>query len=454
MRSKIAMLAALGVGVVLGLVIAASQGTVLGEGKKKPFSAAAAPGEKGGWDITGPYDAVRDWPKPMYTQLPGHEGWNWGAVEGVFAESPNRIFIVQRGELPVVKRPVNTPVPQFGPSLSFPVNEVPFRNASQGPVAALPGGGGPGQLVEDQDKYWKGTKGVDARLEHNIVVVNAEGNIIETWTQWDSIIRRAHAIYINPYDPEKAVWLVDDYAHAIFKFSNDGKKLLQTIGTPDEHGEDDKHFHRPTFLTWLPDSTMFVADGYNGTRVVKFDKNGKFLMAWGEKSIEPNEKRPGYFNVVHGIASDPVTRRIYVVDRGNMRMQVFDENGKFIDQWPFLNGIRSSVNFVYIGADRAVWIFDDPTSKIVKYDLAGNYLYSWGALGDFPGGLFNIHGASVDQEGNLYVAEVANGRVQKFTPGREPLHSRMANGRVQKFTPRKGANPDMLVSKPVYAAWK
>src|ERR1700676_4534418 len=117
------------------------------------------------------------------------------------AESPNRIFIAQRGELPVVKRPVNTPVRQFGPSLSFPVNEVPFRNASQGPVAALRGGGGPGQLVEDQDKYWKGSKGMDARPEHNIVVVNAEGNIIETWTQWDP---------------------------------NDGKKLLQTIGMPDE----------------------------------------------------------------------------------------------------------------------------------------------------------------------------------------------------------------------------
>jgi hypothetical protein len=64
---------------------------------------AAVPGTKGGWDLTGPYDVVRDWPKPM-SQLPGHENWGWGAVEGVFAESPNRVFIVQSGELPVVKR--------------------------------------------------------------------------------------------------------------------------------------------------------------------------------------------------------------------------------------------------------------------------------------------------------------------------------------------------------------
>ena len=80
-----------------------------------------------------------------------------------------------------------------------------------------------------------------------------------------------------------------------------------------------------------------------------------------------------------------------------------------------------------------MWAFDDTTSKVVKYDLTGQLLYAWGALGDYPGWLFNMHGASVDQEGNLYVAEVANGRVQKFQP-------------------RRGANPDFLVGKPVYAA--
>jgi hypothetical protein len=118
-------------------------------------------------DLTGLYDIVRDWPKPM-SQLPGHENWGWGAVEGVFAEGRNRVFIVQRGELPVVKRPPKTPVPEFGPSLSFPTAQVPFRNASQGPVAALPGGGAPGQLAEDADKNWNGRLGVDARWEDNI----------------------------------------------------------------------------------------------------------------------------------------------------------------------------------------------------------------------------------------------------------------------------------------------
>jgi hypothetical protein len=393
---------------------------------------AAVPGAKGGEDITGPYDVDANWPKPL-SQLPGHDKWTYGAVEGIFAESPDRVFILERGEEPLIKRPPQTPVPAFGPSLSFPTAEVPFRNASQGPVASLPGGGAPGDKPEDADKLFKGVKGVDARWEHTVLVVNSTGDITEQWTQWDSLLERPHAVYINPYDPDKSVWIVDDYKEAIFKFSHDGKKLLQTIGTPDKSGADGSHFNRPTFLAWLPDSTMFVSDGYTGTRVAKFDKNGKFLLDWGQPGHGPNETRPGYFNVVHGIAVDPVTRHVYVCDRGNKRIQVFDENGKFLDQWPLDR--YSSVNFLYMSADRHLWAADDRDSKIVEYDLDGHLLYAWGTLSDNPGGLFNTHGMSVDQEGNFYVAEVGNGRAQKFVP-------------------RAGADPAKLVGKPLYSAWK
>jgi hypothetical protein len=271
--------------------------------------------------------------------------------------------------------------------------------------------------------------GIDARWEHTVLVFNQAGDIVEQWTQWDKMLRRPHSVYINPYDAEKHVWIVDDHSHALFKFTHDGKTLVQTIGTPNKAGADATHFNRPTFLTWLPDSTMFVADGYNGTRVVKFDKDGKFLLAWGTRG-----NAPGQFNVVHGITSDPVTRRVYVSDRGNKRMQVFDENGKFLDQWPF--SPASNTQFLIIPADRSgIWAFEDTTAKVVKYDFEGHFLYAWGTLGDHPGGFFNMHGASVDQQGNLYIAEVGNGRLQKFRP-------------------RAGANPAFLVGKPVYAAWR
>jgi hypothetical protein len=168
------------------------------------FSAAfpAVPGFKGGEDITGPYEPVVDWPQPL-TSLSGHENWTWGAVKGIYAESPNRVFIAQRGEEPALKRPANTPVPAFGPSMSIPTAEVPFRNASQGPVASLPGGGAPGELPKEADKKWSGKKGVDARWEHTLVVVDANGKISEDWTKWDAFFERPHAAYINLYDPER-----------------------------------------------------------------------------------------------------------------------------------------------------------------------------------------------------------------------------------------------------------
>ena len=108
---------------------------------------------------------------------------------------------------------------------------------------------------------------------------------------------------------------------------------MQTIGTPEQEGADATHFNRPTFIDWLPDGTFFVSDGYTGTRVAKFDKNGKFLMQWGIKGNPPNETRPGYMNNVHGVAVDPVSRRVFVNDRNNHRIQVFDENGKFLYDW-------------------------------------------------------------------------------------------------------------------------
>jgi hypothetical protein len=126
------------------------------------YGFAAVPDEKGGLDITGPYDVVAGWPKPL-SAMPGHEGWSWGSVQGVFAESPNRVYVVQRGELPQMQRPPARAIRDIGPSLSFPVGQVPFRNASQGPASSPPGAGGPGADPDDPKQQWQGRMGIDAR---------------------------------------------------------------------------------------------------------------------------------------------------------------------------------------------------------------------------------------------------------------------------------------------------
>jgi DNA-binding beta-propeller fold protein YncE len=209
---------------------------------------------------------------------------------------------------------------------------------------------------------------------------------------------------------------------------------VQTIGEPNVHASDDKHFYRPTFMAFQTDGSFYVADGYANTRVVKFDKDGSFIKAWGEPGESGKETRPNYFNNVHGVAVDPETREVYVNDRGNRRIQVFDADGNFIRMWT-LGWDRANLHFVHIDADRKVWLYDQVMQRLIQTDREGRLIYSWGGLGAYPGALWGVHGISVDQEQNLYLAAVGRGGVQKFSP-------------------RAGANPAYLVGKHVYSAWK
>ena len=112
--------------------------------------------------------------------------------------------------------------------------------------------------------------GVDAKWENCVVVVDGSGEVVEPWKQWDKLFQHPHSIYISPYDPEKNIWIVDDNMQVIYRFTHDGSKLLQTIGTPEVAGADATHFNRPTYIDWLPDGTFFVSDGYTGTRVANW----------------------------------------------------------------------------------------------------------------------------------------------------------------------------------------
>jgi 6-bladed beta-propeller len=365
------------------------------------FSAPARLQEKGGDDRTGPYDVVTGWPQPLAFAKPGYI---WGSTGGIFAESTNRIFVANRGEL---KAPANPP-PTFtgfwgslGEQATTPTPE--FRNC--------------------------------------IVVVDGDGKAVESWTQWDYLFedgRGPHSVLISPYDPDHNVWLVDDIHHQIFKFSNDGKKLLMVLGTRDEPGNDGTHFKRPTDIAWLPDGTFFVSDGYGNTRVAKFDKDGKFIKMWGTRGTGPSQ-----FNTPHSITIDR-NRRVYVSDRANNRIQVFDENGTYLDAFP---NIQQPYH-IRISDDQFLWVFSGPLDKMLKYDLQGYLLYAWGTHGTTPGLFWAVHEFSADTDGNLYTAEVFGGRSQKFHPRAgadkthiykpQPLTPKSASGAMQTaLTPPK-----------------
>jgi hypothetical protein len=372
--------------------------------------------EKGGEDEFGPYEPVANWPQALAGQIPGSEGYTWGSTAGIFAETPNKIFIAQRGEIPLP--------PMLKPGM--PVWAAGLRASSQ--------------------KY---------RNANYILTVDANGKLIDNWTWNDHLITHPHSVLISPYDPEKCVWVIDDGGSQVLKFTNDGKKLVMKLGEKDQDGNDETHFAGPTGIAFLPDGSFFVSDGYRNTRVVKFDKNGKFLLTFGKKgqAISGNEPRgpdcaspaqhcgaletrPYYMNTVHGIAIG-ADRRVYVSDRSNSRIQIFDQNGKYLDRW---TNIRSPY-FLYASQDRHIWVADGIYQKIVEYDLNGRFIYSWGTqgggngrgipdIGAMPGALFGVHGFTVDQQGHFYTAEVSSGRAQKFRP-------------------RKGADPAKMVGQPL-----
>ena len=357
----------------------------------------AAP-EKGGDDYTGPYNVVKGWPLPSRLAKPGQI---LGSTSGIWAESPNRVIILYRGEI-ILPATVN--------GKKVPAN---FKGA----FGAL------GMQATSQVPD----------MRNCILVMDASGNIVEAWTQWDYLFqdgRGPHQVIISPYDPEHNVWIVDDMRHQIFKFSNDGKKLLLTLGESGIFGDNDDptHFRRPTDIAFVPDGSFFISDGYGNTRVLKFDKNGKFVKMWGTRG-----SGPGQFDTPHAIASDR-NGRIYVADRGNDRIQIFDQEGKLLDIWPNITNPYT----IRISEDGYAWVSSGVLNEFLKYDLNGKLLYHWGTYGTAPGEMWSVHEFSADSDGNLYTAEVFGGRAQKFAPkpGADPakvFHQ-------QKLMPMRSSN--------------
>jgi DNA-binding beta-propeller fold protein YncE len=173
-------------------------------------------------------------------------------------------------------------------------------------------------------------------------------------------------------------------------------------------------------MDWLPDGTFFVTDGYGNTRVVKFDRNGKPLMKWGSRGTGP-----GQFNTPHGIAVGGSPPRVFVADRGNRRIQVFDVNGRFLDEWP---GIGPHT--LMMSADEHVWAADQNSERIVKFDLNGHVEFAFGSFGTRPGYIWCAHQISADSDGNLYVAECFGGRTQQFRPKPNADPREMVRGRA------------------------
>jgi sugar lactone lactonase YvrE len=157
------------------------------------------------------------------------------------------------------------------------------------------------------------------RGEHPVAVFDAEGNLLRTWGE--GVFHRPHGVHMGPDD---TIYLTDDGDHTVRKCALDGK-VLMTLGIPGEpkpymSGEP---FHRCTHTALSPQGELYVSDGYGNARIHKYTADGKLLMSWGEPGTDP-----GQFNIPHNICCGR-DGWVYVADRENHRVQVFDGNGRF-----------------------------------------------------------------------------------------------------------------------------
>ncbi|MEA3209513.1 MAG: peptidylamidoglycolate lyase [Chthoniobacter sp.] len=236
------------------------------------------------------------------------------------------------------------------------------------------------------------------------------GKLLASWGAGEFIM--PHGLTL---DREDHVWLTDVGRQQVFKFTHDGRLLL-TLGERGQPGADQTHFNLPTDVAVLPDGSFYVSDGYRNTRVVKFDAAGRYEFEWGGKGAEP-----GKFNLPHGVAVDE-QGRVFVCDRSNARLQVFDAQGKFLAEWkgpaigrPYGVSVAPDGHvFLIDGGDQSKTQPD--RSKAVELDADGNVVDSFGSFGTEPGQFQLGHDIAVARDGSVYVAEGKGGRVQKFIP--------------------------------------
>lgn len=243
-----------------------------------------------------------------------------------------------------------------------------------------------------------------------VMVFDGTGERLSFWGE-DYFSDRPHGMGLGP---EGNIYCTDDGNHTVRKFTPDGE-LLMTLGTENEPSETGyRHvsdlferiasitegagpFNRPTGVTVFDSGEIFVADGYGNARVHGFSSEGELLRSWGEPGPEPGE-----FRLPHSIHCDS-EHRIWVTDRENSRIQIFDAAGEFLTEWTDV--IRPTGLVI----DDGTVFVSELCRRISVFTIDGEVLTRWGNEQhpeDDP--LFVApHTVAVDSNGDLYVGEVS-----------------------------------------------
>jgi peptidylamidoglycolate lyase len=247
------------------------------------------------------------------------------------------------------------------------------------------------------------------RAKTILILSNNNGTIIDSWGE--NLFIMPHGLTV---DKDNNIWVTDVGLHQVFKFSHSGK-LLMKLGEAKVAGNDTTHFNKPTDIAVAEDGSFYVSDGYGNSRILKFSAAGEYLFEWGKKG-----NGNGEFNTPHGIVLDN-NGHVYVADRENNRVQVFDPSGRFLKQWTD----ESFGNICAVAFDEKksrLFATDDFTflkmkhrgSDVFIFDSSGNVRTRFGRSGLYEGPVCWYHDITTDREGNIYVGDILGNTIQKF----------------------------------------
>ena len=242
-----------------------------------------------------------------------------------------------------------------------------------------------------------------------LIIDKDNGKLITSWG--DNLFIMPHGLKV---DKENNIWVTDVGLNQVFKFSHDGK-LLMKFGQARVAGNDSLHFNKPTDIAITKDGSFYVSDGYGNSRIIKFSATGKYLFEWGKKG-----DKEGEFDIPHGISLDS-NGNVYIADRENKRIQVFDSTGKFIKQLSDKTfGAICAVAFDK--TQSKLFAVDDFTflklkhrgSDVFIFDKAGRVQTRFGRSGFYKGKTSWYHDLTVDKDENIYVGDILGNTIQKF----------------------------------------
>ncbi len=226
-----------------------------------------------------------------------------------------------------------------------------------------------------------------SRSAHPVCVFDPDGNFITAWGEG----RYSDFVHALALGPDGTVYVTDSGLHAIFHHQTDGT-LIKTYGRPGMPAPTlyGNPFNMPTHIAFHPNGDAYVSDGYGNRRVHRFAMDGTLKMSWGG----PGEG-PGQFAIVHFIAID-AAGTIYIADRENQRIQLFDENGTWLADWrgfDMPSDLAIGKEAIYVGGRDGLSIWTHGREEIIR----------WGANEPYEGA-FNIHGIWIDANENIYLA--------------------------------------------------